>query len=338
LGGHPNLGRGAADHLEVLWFGPMSLLGREQGQDGDPLDLEIGLGPQDIAGFDPRRDQRTVQAPFGLPGSRGPPCPRSVGSRAGELDLNPAGHGRQPIASLPGQVFAVGDRRSGPSSHAGATLPVVAARPVLLVHGFVESGRTVIELDLPGHGNADKPHDPEAYADLAGVVASAIPQGEVVDAIGFSMGARLLLEVAAAEPERFGRVVVAGVGASVFQEGDTEPAALAVERGGVIEGDHPAAQAFSVFARADGNDPAALAACLRRWRPAMRAEELANLRRPVLVVLGTKDFAGPAGPLLDALPDARLVELAGADHFGTPKDFRFIDAAVAFLEAGDDNP
>jgi hypothetical protein len=31
------------------------------------------------------------------------------------------------------------------------------------------------------------------------------------------------------------------------------------------------------------------------------------------------------------LPQARLVTLAGADHFGTPKDFRFIDATVDFL-------
>jgi hypothetical protein len=33
------------------------------------------------------------------------------------------------------------------------------------------------------------------------------------------------------------------------------------------------------------------------------------------------------------LPDAKLVTLRGADHFGTPKDFRFLDAALEFLEA-----
>jgi pimeloyl-ACP methyl ester carboxylesterase len=228
----------------------------------------------------------------------------------------------------------------------------VAARPVLLVHGFassfernwrepgwvdilVESGRTVIELDLPGHGNAEKPHDPEAYSDLATVVMSAIPEGQVVDAIGFSMGARLVLEVASSHPERFGRVVVAGVGASLFHHGDPEAAAAAIERGQVVEGDHATAQAFSVFARAEGNDPLALAAFLRQRRPPLQVEHLGHLNRPVLVVLGTKDFAGPADPLLDALPNARLVELAGADHFGTPKDFRFIDAALDFLTEGD---
>ena len=53
----------------------------------------------------------------------------------------------------------------------------------------------------------------------------------------------------------------------------------------------------------------------------------------MLVVLGDRDFAGPADPLVDALADARLVTLHGADHFGTPKDFRFIDAAIHELLA-----
>jgi hypothetical protein len=37
--------------------------------------------------------------------------------------------------------------------------------------------------------------------------------------------------------------------------------------------------------------------------------------------------------LVDALLDATLVTLRGVDHFGTPKDFRFLDAALEFLEA-----
>jgi hypothetical protein len=51
----------------------------------------------------------------------------------------------------------------------------------------------------------------------------------------------------------------------------------------------------------------------------------------VLVVLGDKDFVGPADELVEALPNVRFVPLRGCDHFGTPKDFRFIDAALSFL-------
>jgi pimeloyl-ACP methyl ester carboxylesterase len=220
--------------------------------------------------------------------------------------------------------------------------------PVLLVHGFAssfernwrepgwvdileEEGHTVIGVDLLGHGEAEKPHDPAAYAELERDIVRALPSNSAVDAIGFSLGASLLLRVAAAEPTRFGRLVVGGVGASLFRDGDTEAAARAVEAGETTEGDPAVAQAFATFGRASGNDPAALAACMRRpYKPFFPAD-LASLDRPVLVVLGDRDFAGPADPLLAALPDARFVSLHGADHFGTPKDFRFIDAAVTFL-------
>jgi pimeloyl-ACP methyl ester carboxylesterase len=222
--------------------------------------------------------------------------------------------------------------------------------PVLLVHGFASSfernwrepgwvdilgdeGRRVIEVDLLGHGRAAKPHDPAAYAELERDVWRVLPADGPIDAIGFSLGAQLLLRVAAADPTPFRRLVVGGVGANLFRDGDTEALAQAVESGNTKEGDPAAAQAFARFARAPGNDPAALAACLRRPAARFEPSQLAGLDRPVLVVLGDRDFAGPADPLVDALPDGRFVGLHGGDHFGTPKDYRFIDAALAFLRA-----
>ena len=222
--------------------------------------------------------------------------------------------------------------------------------PVLLVHGFAssfdrnwrepgwadllsEAGRQVIGIDLLGHGSADKPHDPAAYAHLDESVVDALPDDGPVDAVGFSMGASLVLTVASRMPERFARIVVGGVGANLFQTGDPEPIARAVERA-IAEDDDPGlGRAFAVFAAGADNDPLALAACLRRPHSALTAEQLSAITCPVLVVLGDKDFAGPADPLVDALPNAKLVTLRGADHFGTPKDFRFLDAALEFLEA-----
>ena len=61
------------------------------------------------------------------------------------------------------------------------------------------------------------------------------------------------------------------------------------------------------------------------------ADELAAVDLPVLVVLGDQDFAGPADPLVDALPRATYVELPRTDHAKTPKSFAFIDAALDFL-------
>ncbi len=222
--------------------------------------------------------------------------------------------------------------------------------PVLLVHGLASSfdlnwretgwvdllsdaGREVIGVDLLGHGKADKPHDPAAYEHVADDIATALPDdGAPIQAVGFSMGARLLLEVASAQPERFERIVVAGIGAGVFTGGSNEGLADAIE-GGPADESTGIARLFANFAAGSGNDPKALGAFLRRSAPPLDAAKLAGITCPVLVVLGDQDFAAPAEPLVDAFPDARLVTLKGVDHFATPKDFKFLDAALEFLGA-----
>jgi len=75
------------------------------------------------------------------------------------------------------------------------------------------------------------------------------------------------------------------------------------------------AAALAHFARAPGNDRAALAACLRRPNPPLTEAEVAAIRARVLVVLGDRDFAGPADRLVAALPDVRLVILPGNRPF-----------------------
>lgn len=224
----------------------------------------------------------------------------------------------------------------------------MSAPPVLLLHGFATSaartwrdngwidlltdaGRRVVAPDLLGHGTADRPHDPAAYADLVDRVAATLPAGPL-DGIGFSFGARVLLTLAAREPDRFGRLVVAGVGANLFREEDSEPLARAIER--AEPPDHPQGSYFHALARADGNDPVALAAFLRSEAvPRVTTDLLGRVAAPVLVVLGDRDFASPADPLIDALPNARLVTLPNTDHFATPKSFGFLDAALDFLGA-----
>ena len=222
-------------------------------------------------------------------------------------------------------------------------------QPVVLVHGFASSfarewaqpgwvdllhdaGREVIGVDLLGHGEAPKPHAPAAYADLTARVAEALPAAGEVDAIGFSMGARVLLTLAAAQPDRFGRLVVGGVGANVFRTDTSDEVARAIEQG-EHESEDNTARAFARFAATPGNDPLALAACLRRPSSPMTVEQLGRIRASVLVVLSDRDFVGPAGPLVDALGDARFAGLSGVDHFGTPNHFGFIDAALEFLDA-----
>ena len=221
--------------------------------------------------------------------------------------------------------------------------------PVLLVHGLAssfelnwrepgwvdlltEAGRTIIGPDVLGHGTAPKPHEPEAYADIEQRIRDEFPD-EPVDAIGFSMGARVLLTIATKEPELFNKLVVGGIGENVFRSGGNGDELARV----MIEGAGPEAtdtqRAFAGFAAGSDNDPHALAAFVRASRPPLTPEMVARVTCPTLVVLAREDFAGPAQPLVDALPDVKHVELTGVDHFGTPKDFRFIDAALDFIGA-----
>jgi pimeloyl-ACP methyl ester carboxylesterase len=218
---------------------------------------------------------------------------------------------------------------------------------VVLVHGFAtssartwgdngwldllaDSGRTTRPIDLLGHGTADKPHDPAAYDEMEALVAAQLPD-EPVDAIGFSLGARVLLTLASDAPERFGRLVLTGVGANLLRTDPSDVVLRAVEG----EGDptNPVVQYFAGLAQQPGVDRVALAACLRSSRPTLTPERLARVQLPVLVVIGDKDFAGPGEPLAEALPQAELVTLRNVDHFATPKDFGAIDAALDFLGA-----
>ena len=188
----------------------------------------------------------------------------------------------------------------------------------------------MIPVDILGHGAAARPHDPEAYANLESSVAGVLPDTPV-DAIGFSLGAQLLLRIAAADPSRFRRLVVIGAGENVFHTDGATALAAAFENG--VSSDDVGARVFTSLAAEAGNDPLAIAACLRRPVTPLTASELAKVQCPVLVILGDKDFAGPAEPLVDALPDARLVTLRGIDHFQSTRDFTCIDAALEFIDA-----
>jgi pimeloyl-ACP methyl ester carboxylesterase len=149
--------------------------------------------------------------------------------------------------------------------------------------------------------------------------------------VAFSLGARIVLTLAAEEPDRFARIVVAGVGANLFRDDGSDAIARAIE--GDAASANPVLQYFAGLAAQPGVDRHALAACIRCPRPRLDAAILGKVAVPALVVLGDRDFAGPADPLVDALPDAGFCPLRGVDHFATPKDFGFIDAALGFLDA-----
>lgn len=213
-----------------------------------------------------------------------------------------------------------------------------------------DGGKQVIGVDLLGHGTAPKPHEPEAYDDLTTRIFEAIDEvspDEAIEAVGFSLGALTLLRAAIDRPERFSRLVLAGIGQNVIERdeagaalivegldtviesGETSPAALAA----LADMDHTA-RLFVQYAQQPGNDIVALTAVMRRT-PAgdLDATRCAAVECPVLVVVGDQDFVHPGDELASWFPNGHCETLRNVDHFATPEAFGFFDATLEFLDA-----
>jgi pimeloyl-ACP methyl ester carboxylesterase len=208
--------------------------------------------------------------------------------------------------------------------------------PVVLLHGFATSTertwrepgwfdllkdarRRAFGIDLLGHGEADKPTDPADYDDLVSPVMAQFPETPA-DVVGYSLGARTALQIAMQHPDRVNRLVLAAVGRNLVA---SDEQALAGN----------AAAHFESLITTPGNDADALRACISRERRPFTGEELATVQVPCLIIIGSDDFAGPPEPLAELLPDAKIKVLPGIDHFGLPKQFSFIDAALEFIDA-----
>jgi pimeloyl-ACP methyl ester carboxylesterase len=223
--------------------------------------------------------------------------------------------------------------------------------PVVLVHGvatsaertwrrlgwidlLTESGREVHAVDLLGHGAAPKPHDPAAYTDLEGWLAERLPPGRL-DAIGFSLGARLLLGIAADRPGLFRRLVAAGVGQNLLIDRREQARQLAA----VIRSPEPPAipdlAHFHALAGSPEVDRLAVASLVEGFDARLEPRRLGTVTCPVLLVMGDRDDTGPPDPLAAALPNVEVRILRGVDHFSTPKAFGFLDAALDWVNSPD---
>ncbi|WP_321339592.1 alpha/beta hydrolase [Breoghania sp.] len=227
--------------------------------------------------------------------------------------------------------------------------------PIFLIHGFasnknvnwgytgwvdtlVKAGRRVIAPDNRGHGESGKVYDPEAYG--APTMAEDVRRLmdhlgiERSDIMGYSMGSRISAFVALNHPDRVKRVIFGGLGyGMVTGTGDPEPIALALEAPSLDDVTSTSGRMFRKFAEQTKSDRLALAACMRASRQRISAEDVGRITAPVMVVVGGEDtISGPAQPLVDLLPNGRVLDLPGRDHMNAVGNKVYKQSVLEFLK------
>jgi pimeloyl-ACP methyl ester carboxylesterase len=212
----------------------------------------------------------------------------------------------------------------------------MAAAALRKTRSWQRAGLMVHAPDLPGHGRANPSHDPAAYADLAGSLSAVLPAGQF-EAVGFSLGAKLVLELALRLPGRLARAVLGGIGDNLFApERVASAAATALESG--VDATTPLP--VQVFLREWDplrNDAKAIAAVLRRPpNPVFTLQRLRAATLPLRVINGAADpVAAQSLDLAAALPQAGFAVLPGVGHFDLPRSTEFRRLGVQFLCAPD---
>jgi 2-succinyl-6-hydroxy-2,4-cyclohexadiene-1-carboxylate synthase len=218
---------------------------------------------------------------------------------------------------------------------------------LLLLHGFTATGASwdgvrrladaarysrIEAPDLRGHGTRadERPVTIEAcVADLR--------QDEPYALAGYSMGGRVALHLALAQPELVQRLVLVSTTAGLEDEGERadrrasdDDLAEGIERAGIdafarswaaqpLFADQPPAVAAAAARDRLRNSAEGLAASLRGMGTGAMTpvwDRLHELTMPTTVVVGERDakFRVIGERLVDALPDADLVVAPGAGH------------------------
>lgn len=252
----------------------------------------------------------------------------------------------------------------------------VGSGPALvLLHGFTGSaatwaphlpaftrGHTVVAIDLLGHGASDAPADPSRYTMARTVddLTAILGQLDLARAawLGYSMGGRIALAVAAVRPDLVDALVLEGASPGIADPGERaarvqadETLAARIERDGVaafVAG----WERLPLFA-SQARLPDAARAVQRRQRLANNPTGLANSLRgmgagaqppfhdhlsaiavPTLLIAGAEDakFRHLAAQMAAALPNATVAIVPDAGHAAHLEQPRaFEEAVLGFL-------
>jgi len=228
--------------------------------------------------------------------------------------------------------------------------------PVMLVHGFASTkeinwvhpswtqtltraGRRVIAFDNRGHGASTKLYDPAAYQMtlMADDVRALLDHLKIerADVMGYSMGGRITAFLAVHHPERMRSAIIGGLGIRLVEgHGDAMANVIAdaLEAPSLDDVTDPTGRTFRMFAEQTKSDLRALTACMRRPRQTLNREQVAGIKAPVLVAVGSKDdVAGSGAELAALIPGARALDIPGRDHMLAVGDKIFKAGVLDFL-------
>jgi pimeloyl-ACP methyl ester carboxylesterase len=228
--------------------------------------------------------------------------------------------------------------------------------PVLLVHGFASSlavnwvntlwvkaltdaGHPVLAFDHRGHGQSSSSVQSQDYSpvEMASDAFALLDHLDVEQAhvLGYSMGARVCAFAALLQPHRVLTLGIGGLGMALIEGagfwGPVKDALLADDPATITD---PFGLMFRKFADQTRSDRLALAACIEGSRVNLTLSEVARIRLPTMIAVGTKDnLAGDPQQLARLMPNAVALAIEGRDHMLAVGDRSFKAAYLDFLIA-----
>jgi pimeloyl-ACP methyl ester carboxylesterase len=238
-----------------------------------------------------------------------------------------------------------------------------AGEPVLLIHGYIANialnwsapgvikaldNYQVIALDLRGHGQSGKPHDPKAYGqEMVNDEIRLLDHLHVnrVHVVGYSMGGFITSALITEHPERFISATMGGAGYQA-PGSDTALTELAdsLEQGKGLgplmaalappgQPPMPADQLESMNKMILAfNDPLALAAVARGGLPVVSEAKIRANKIPTLAMVGALDPLKTGVDLMaQMMPGLKVVVIPAATHMTAYTNPVFVTNLKSFL-------
>ena len=221
--------------------------------------------------------------------------------------------------------------------------------PIVLVHGFsgtsqgwkngqlynelLKAGYKVIMMDLRGNGRSDKPHADAAYVndaeakDIMGMISALNIKS--YDVVGYSRGSIIAARLLVLD-KRVNKTIIGGMG-DAFTNPQLPRRIHAYE---ALMGDtsHHDVDGMIKYIHSQHFDETALA-LQQKYQPSTAPEELAKMKKPVLIIRGTEDkeSGNSETALQQMIPGAKLAYVPG-DHNAASKTSQFSDAVIGFIK------